>query len=131
MPSVQQAHGARGHAHEAGTLPETRGKKQAELQEDTADLRKHRLCSPALERRNKPGREKFSAISNCSLHKTRFAKSISAALLQGLRYSHAKPGMLGATDLHLAAPAVPELVQHLHGALARVLSWCYWSTAAE
>lgn len=44
----------------------------------SADLRKHQLGSPAIQRRNKAGREKFSAVSNCSLHKTHFAKSITS-----------------------------------------------------
>lgn len=97
----------------------------------SAHLRKHQLGHPAIERRNKAGREKFSTVSNCCLHKTHFAKSINAALLQGLHYSHAERGMFQAAEAAIWQVLLHLFVQCLHRALLWVVSRCFWSIAVK
>lgn len=97
MLPVKAAHSARGKHVGRRLTPWSVVKISRPQGRYWAFLRKRQLSSPARERRNKAGRE-FSAVCNCSSRKAHFAKSINAALLQGLHYSHAKKGMFRAAE---------------------------------
>lgn len=98
----------------------------------SAGLRKKTAGSPAIERRNKAGRGKFSAVSNCSLHKS---------ILPNLSVQHffkvsiipmQKRECSGLRELPSGRSCcICKLSQCLYMALVWVVSRCYWSFAVK